>query len=1213
MFVGKRLLDWEEFLIPFFDDINFVGEIPLSLPQIYQIGEELRKSLKGNSRKEQHLLVKRDFPRSFVTFLALMSAYNTEVDYWGNIKEIVGVRNNNVFFNNDFHWGRTFIYLLKKYKLETFELDQFANRYVTTIRLHGGIPAHSLPDFFDHIIKPYLNEPEYLSLDVEEFIPLILETPNAQYYVDKPVKYFLEHLPSYAKNYVSECKRMAYDYQKDPDNFDSSNYDLPKYVIRTFQKYKENELLDEDRRRLKRPLLYLDPFQGGDIYFKLPSQEIIEEAEAQDYFFKWKITAISQNYEEIIYDQPVRVRRIGYDLITQEIKIDILTGIQDYKVAFVKIRKNDQTNIEVLRRWRFNLLQIDAPLIAFDSESGKYLPITDTLPSSTLWLIYPMAYDLFVRDGKPGVRYPPFSGVLSQYFLREWDLSESDQIILSSKESGKKIPYVVEKSLTEPVLLGDNCFSRNQDPDSTPVFIGYPPKVLFPQTQYKNSSKDLSQWKLSIKNKWSASPEISQEIRLADYEEKIQVQDDGYLLNLAEFLQGSVIGSYQLIIHGTYGPDSYLDFRVIPTLEIAGLKDFYLPNHPSYQHVKFLLCIPKDTHIELLDRSMQSSVDIRRVDDDLFDISVNTNVDVLEIVIVKSLSEKSRKDIRVPIFIPIIRPSFKILVDQKPQTEDWSTEAVILSVDELLQSEESSVLIRFQPPKTVSLKYRVDLVDLSRDKLIQAGAKLINLERSQIISRFPLGQFNSTINRRETSSSLSFIVKIFGEDNIKIDSYPILYLRRYLELDEFSMEILEPGVRISWKSQNRLENRRLRIWSLWKPWQPPLEINIPDSCENYFETRKVGLPESLYKVQFFTAAPWKEEPPLFYPPEKGFIVQTKSVRDRLGELNQNTNEPIPKKFLHSFEKACIYNCIPEIEKRDEQIQKCWNLITCNPGQIKISKIINFYQWLNNIDANTRRALIYYLLKPEVFLEVLESIGGYSWAWKELVDIFTERDIDKISIDVALIILNNETDPLIRLKAFEVLVNKGYSDALQIILDEILSGQLSEKAAISLIKKHPSISFRDLFRMTNERPELESIIDQWAIGEGWLVKVGDWVNCDAGWGKIKCIMFPDDQIETNSFYHNVEAPSLNVEIRPGISNLKILIDLSSKLIFFEEEKLYQCSKDGCTGFVSPVHDDVKHHNDICHDGMNHEFRILTKPSFTIRKLQFQREPPINIWS
>jgi len=89
--------------------------------------------------------------------------------------------------------------------------------------------------------------------------------------------------------------------------------------------------------------------------------------------------------------------------------------------------------------------------------------------------------------------------------------------------------------------------------------------------------------------------------------------------------------------------------------------------------------------------------------------------------------------------------------------------------------------------------------------------------------------------------------------------------------------------------------------------------------------------------------------------------------------------------------------------------------------------------------------------------------------------------------------------------------------------------------------------------------------------------------------------------------------LHVKIRPEISNLDVIIDLSANKITFKSEKLYQCRKYGCVGFVSSTHDDVKHHNDICHDGLSPMFRILSQSSIGLKELTFKDDSPVNIWS
>jgi hypothetical protein len=1196
--VAKTLQEWEAFLDPYFDNIKFLGEIPITLDDVHQIGAALRKVYEeeGLGILQYTILVQNQ--KTFITFLAKLSAYNEDVDFWGHVRELVGYKNVHA---PDFHWGKYFIGMVKGFGLATFDESQFGNKYLTYIRLHGGIPAHSLPDFFEYILDPYITEPEYISLSPKEFIPLILQSSYVQYYVDKPVKNFLEKTSYYAERFVEECRQLAIDYQTDPDIVQISKYDLPRYVIQAYRQYKESagrNSSGSNQRRFKKPSLHFNPHQGGDFFFNLPAQEILED-EAQTHQFTWKFFETINSEQHYLFELPTRVRRIGHDLEAHcRSQTEVQLHLANYEVGFYKVSKEDPTKAEAFKKWRFNLTQEESPLITIDTETGRYLGESDTLPAKVLWLIYPERYSLSVVGGEPGVAYPPLVGPLSNMKFEEWNLTNANQVVLLPETEGKRIPYLVAKGREEPILEGENQCFQNNDPDSTPLFIGQPPKLLLPRSKYRSIEKDRSQWEIRLQSKWAADPEINSMFSLSDWpnHDDIEVRENWIAVKLNSLIGNESFGTYQLQIHGEYGADVFLSFRIIPKLKINDLREYYLPGDPSYENIQFSVEIPENFTINLLDPTIKNQVKLTERENGTFTIDTLKNIETVELSIIKKNATEKKSDIRLPVFIPVVRLKWKALLDLQSQTEDWCTEPITISVDELFQAQESLALIRLPILRSLPVRFRIDLADFSSGNTLQEGKHVIDVGAVQTIWRYNLAQFEDTINEKCSSSSLGFSLKIFDEHYIQIASVAILFLRRYLELDSFSMEALDPGIRITWESKNRLENRRIRIWSVWQPWQQPIELKIPDSCENLFEDEKVGLPNSCYKIQFFTQPPWENQEPPFFPPEKGFVTLTSSVEERLNELAMLQSGSPDKEFKASFERACIFNSIRDEKRFEAELRTCWRLISQQIEQINIRHALTLYQWLGDKDTSTQKAMRFFLIKPSLFNNVLTKYGNEGWAWHELVDIFLKASTKTISTQIALLILKYETNPLARLHAFGVLINSGHPETARLIINEITSGQLSESDAISLIKRSPDINFENLYEMQKELPDLSAIVEQWAKDEGWVVKIGDWVHSPVGWGQIKKIINSATGEEIDRFIYKVEKPTLIVAVRPTLTDFEIRIDIGNEEIKFDRANLYQCRKPDCLGFIATNQEDLKHHNDRSHNGRNQQFCIIrTIPS------------------
>jgi hypothetical protein len=276
-------------------------------------------------------------------------------------------------------------------------------------------------------------------------------------------------------------------------------------------------------------------------------------------------------------------------------------------------------------------------------------------------------------------------------------------------------------------------------------------------------------------------------------------------------------------------------------------------------------------------------------------------------------------------------------------------------------------------------------------------------------------------------------------------------------------------------------------------------------------------------------------------------------------------------------------------------------------------VLTLYQWLADKDTSTQKAMRFFLIKPSLFNNVLTKYGNEGWAWHELVDIFLKASTKNISTQIALLILKYETNPLARLHAFGVLINSGHPETAQRIIDEISSGLLSESDAISLIKRSPDISFENLYEMQKELPDLSAIVEQWAKDEGWVVNIGNWIHCDAGWGKITKMFLEGDGAEIDDFIFTIETPILLVSIRPSKTHFPILVDLKNRMIDLQLTNAYQCTKKGCPGFISIEQDDIQKHDEKSHDGKNRQLRRLRSDKISIKEvIEYQKTKPVEVW-
>ena len=144
----QNLSEWEDSLKPYFGHISLLGEIPLTHIELEQIGNLIRDLINRKGQAQATRLFKGFYCRTFAVFLAAIAAHNTYRDYWRVVSEAAGIP---VQRMSQLRWGEIFLEVLDKFGMPSFP-DVGGYRFVNPIRIHGGIPAYSLPDLFVYMV-----------------------------------------------------------------------------------------------------------------------------------------------------------------------------------------------------------------------------------------------------------------------------------------------------------------------------------------------------------------------------------------------------------------------------------------------------------------------------------------------------------------------------------------------------------------------------------------------------------------------------------------------------------------------------------------------------------------------------------------------------------------------------------------------------------------------------------------------------------------------------------------------------------------------------------------------------------------------------------------------------------------------------------------------------------------------------------------------------
>src|SRR6266511_586751 len=167
--MSRTLKQWEAYLSAAMPRVRLLNELGLN----YEDMLEITKLIKGENAKHTNIhrtttYLINNFPCTFVAFLAAFAAQNTEREFWDALARLLEVSGGEL---NNSNWRRHFIEILQKYNKPSFEdVGGVTNKYVTSIRIHGGIPSYSLRDFFTNMLMPAIESAEYTELKGKELL-----------------------------------------------------------------------------------------------------------------------------------------------------------------------------------------------------------------------------------------------------------------------------------------------------------------------------------------------------------------------------------------------------------------------------------------------------------------------------------------------------------------------------------------------------------------------------------------------------------------------------------------------------------------------------------------------------------------------------------------------------------------------------------------------------------------------------------------------------------------------------------------------------------------------------------------------------------------------------------------------------------------------------------------------------------------------------------
>ena len=217
---------------------------------------------------------------------------------------------------------------------------------------------------------------------------------------------------------------------------------------------------------------------------------------------------------------------------------------------------------------------------------------------------------------------------------------------------------------------------------------------------------------------------------------------------------------------------------------------------------------------------------------------------------------------------------------------------------------------------------------------------------------------------------------------------------------------------------------------------------------------------------------------------------------------------------------------------------------------------------------------------------------------------------------ARLILQTEQYPDLVSHALDILLKRQEPTVVDYLLGKVAAGAFSEHDALTFLKLDAQFTLQALRQQPNSPIQERMILALLPlVSDTELVKLEDRVRTEAGWGRIQKILLDDR--ERLFFDPHHEMPILNVILRPGEHSVRVVVDLKRKSITFANSTtLYQCTKAGCAGFISPARDDVTYQTQPCCSWRiraPHSGNYRQAPGSFRAAMQYARQQPADMFA
>jgi hypothetical protein len=282
-------------------------------------------------------------------------------------------------------------------------------------------------------------------------------------------------------------------------------------------------------------------------------------------------------------------------------------------------------------------------------------------------------------------------------------------------------------------------------------------------------------------------------------------------------------------------------------------------------------------------------------------------------------------------------------------------------------------------------------------------------------------------------------------------------------------------------------------------------------------------------------------------------------------------------YLYRFERACVYDTVPDQPSRDQEITWCFQ----NIQQFNIDKAIHFYEWLGECaedndtprDLATQSAVRMRMFTPDFVGKFYQTIPDpYHPIYKAYLGIFTKTNKKFLRPGTCMKILASESNIQVVLHALKALLEKEgedwtLQDAINEVIKQLKLGKISLQYAEDLLKEKelPALAVLADLPPDPVSDELIVSLSRLCPEQRSFITKGFWYKTPVGWGKIDKIL--DQQNNPLPYIRSTEDSAIfHIVLHPELAPLPAIVNLEQAIMSIcSSNTLYICTH--CREFVT----------------------------------------------